>query len=133
MRTGTLKHPKDATTTAKDHLFDMNGPMIVEAIREVGIDFLEKVRPGLSSRLPYDYDLVVPHQPSGTAMDMLVAHGWPREQTISIIGELGNCVAASTGMALYEAVKSGRLQRGMKFIMCGTGGGITLGAVVMTY
>ena len=114
-------------------MFDMNGPQIVEAVREVGVEFLERVRPGLSVRLPYDMDLVVPHQPSGAAMDMLVAHGWPRDQIISVIGELGNCVAASVGMALYEAVKSGKLKRGDKFILCGTGGGITLGAMILTF
>jgi len=66
-------------------------------------------------------------------MDILVAHGWPREKTINILGETGNCVAASTALALYEAIESGRLKRGMKFLICGTGGGITLGGMVLTY
>ena len=133
LRTGTLKHPKDAGTTAKDHLFDMDGPGIVTAIRSVGAGFLEKLRPGLSTRLCHDIDLVVPHQASGAAMDILVAHGWPREKTINILGEVGNCVAASTVLALCEAVESGRLRRGMKCLLCGTGGGITLGGMVLTY
>jgi 3-oxoacyl-[acyl-carrier-protein] synthase-3 len=133
LRTGTLKHPKDAWTGPKDHLFDMDGPGIVNAIREVGSAFLERVRPGLSTRLNHDLDLVVPHQASGAAMDILMAHGWPREKTVNVLASTGNCVAASTGLALYEAVESGRLKRGMKFLFCGTGGGITLGAAVLTY
>jgi 3-oxoacyl-[acyl-carrier-protein] synthase III len=132
VKMGTTSHPRDPTTM-KNHLFDMDGQGIISVIHKYGAGFLEKLRPGLSTRLPLDIDLVIPHQPSGKALELLESYGWPRDKIVRIIDYTGNCVASSTGMALYEAISSGRLQRGEKALIVGTGGGITFGGITFVY
>jgi 3-oxoacyl-[acyl-carrier-protein] synthase-3 len=46
---------------------------------------------------------------------------------------LGNCIAASIPVTLYEAVRQSRLRRGDRALLVGTGAGISLGGVILTY
>ena len=57
--------------------------------------------------------------------------GFPPERTVNIVGEYGNCVAASIPMALAHLAASGRLRRGQRLLLLGTGAGFSVaGAVV---
>ena len=46
---------------------------------------------------------------------------------------LGNCVAASMPVALYQAYSQGRLQRGNQVLLIGTGAGLSLGGLIFTF
>ena len=59
--------------------------------------------------------------------------GWPAAQIVKTLDHLGNCVAASIPCTLYEAVREGRLQRGDGVLLVGTGAGLSLGGVILTY
>ena len=61
------------------------------------------------------------------------ALGWPEDRVVRTLDWTGNCVAASLPMALYEAVADGRVRRGDRVLLTGTGAGLTLGGVVLTY
>jgi 3-oxoacyl-[acyl-carrier-protein] synthase-3 len=52
---------------------------------------------------------------------------------INIIADYGNCIAASTPMALHEAMSTGRLHRGDRVLLLGTGAGLSVGAVVLCW
>ena len=49
------------------------------------------------------------------------------------LAERGNCVSASIPLALAEAVERRRIQRGDRVMLIGTGAGLTLGAVALTF
>ena len=46
---------------------------------------------------------------------------------------LGNCVAASIPLTLHAGVASGRIRRGQRLLLMGTGAGLSFGGVVLTY
>ncbi len=129
---GTKKHPNHPQTAFEDNLFHMKGPKLLKMTRQYGADFLERLRPGLSQGLD-STKLVIPHQASLLALRMLRHFGWPNEQVMITLDCFGNCVAASIPMALYEAVKQERLQRGDEIFLLGTGAGLSLGGIILTY
>jgi 3-oxoacyl-[acyl-carrier-protein] synthase-3 len=81
-----------------------------------------------------DVDVVVPHQASGPGVRLSWSRcGMERERTFLNLETRGNCIAASLPLALAEAVHQGRIQRGHKVLLVGTGAGLTLGAAALTY
>ena len=81
-----------------------------------------------------DIDLVVPHQASAHALQFVRKRfGLPREKMIDIYADHGNQVAASLPTALHHAVASGRLRRGQRALLIGTGAGIGVGGAVLCY
>jgi len=129
---GSARHPAKADHNPVDDLFHMDGLAVLRMVRSVDEVFLEELYPGLSTSL-LDIDLVVPHQASKVALQMLQRYGWPECRIQKTIEWLGNCVAASIPATLYQAVHDGALQRGNKFLLVGTGAGLSLGGLVMTY
>jgi len=126
---GTRHHPNDPATDSSMNLFHMDGPAVLTAASRLFDAFL--IRFLLESgRAPRDFDAVVPHQASRAALRLLsTRYGFAREQVITNIEKRGNCVAASIPLALAEAVHDGRLQRGQRLLLAGTGAGLTLGAM----
>jgi 3-oxoacyl-[acyl-carrier-protein] synthase-3 len=59
--------------------------------------------------------------------------GWPEERIVSTLATLGNCIAASIPVTLYEAIHSGKLQRGQEVLLVGTGAGLSLGGAILRY
>ena len=80
-----------------------------------------------------DIDLVIPHQASKVALEAHSIFGMEQDRIIKTIETTGNCIAASLPNALYEAIKQGRLARGDKALLMGTGAGLSLGGVILTY
>jgi 3-oxoacyl-[acyl-carrier-protein] synthase-3 len=129
---GIRKHPNLPDWTAEDNLFHMNGPGVYKMARRRVALVLSRVleRAGLSRD---DIDLVVPHQASGPALAAITRYGFSPERVVNIIAEYGNCIAASTPMALHAAASSGRLRRGDRVLLLGTGAGLSVGAVVLRW
>jgi 3-oxoacyl-[acyl-carrier-protein] synthase III len=94
--------------------------------------FLEKLRPGLSRGLG-NIQLVVPHQPSLVGLRAMQTFGWPAERIMVTLDHLGNCVAASLPATLCEAVREGRLKRGDEVLLVGTGAGLSIGGLILSY
>ncbi len=106
----------------------MNGSMVFkhatrrfcESIREV----LEKGGADIA-----DVNLVVPHQANQRITDAVGARmGLSSERVYSNIAKYGNTTAASIPIALAEAVREGRLQRGDLLVTVAFGSGFTWGA-----
>jgi 3-oxoacyl-[acyl-carrier-protein] synthase-3 len=129
---GSGRHPNRTSTRPEDNLFHMDGPAVLRMVREVGNGFLEELYPGLSKGL-LDIDIVVPHQASKVGLQMMTHFGWPAERIMHTLEWLGNCVAASIPVTLYEAVRQGAIQRGDKVLIAGTGAGLSIGGLVLTY
>jgi 3-oxoacyl-[acyl-carrier-protein] synthase-3 len=129
---GTLRTPDDPTTTFSDHRFFMQGDHLLRATIPRLRKFLDRFFSECNCSQA-DIQLVVPHQPSGPALQILTRWGFTDDQVINIIGQYGNCVAASMPMALAIAVNEGRLNRGDRVLMLGTAAGISLGAVLIQW
>src|SRR5690606_29944766 len=125
--------PFGPDASPSDALFRMDGPKIyrlaLRRVQELVDDLLG--RAGLARD---DIDLVVPHQPSGPAVASVSRHlGFAPDRVIDIVGEYGNCIAASAPLALHGAVTSGRLRRGMRVLLLGAGAGVHVAGAVIRY
>ena len=129
---GSARHPGKPNHNPDDDLFHMDGPAVLRMVRGIAADYLDELYPNLSKGLG-DIDVVVPHQASKVGLMMLSRFGWPQERIMSTLETLGNCVAASIPSTLYQAVRDGKIQRGHKVLMVGTGAGLSIGGLVMTY
>ncbi len=129
---GSARHPAKPAHNPDDDLFHMDGPAVLRMVRTFDEAFLEELYPGLSKSLA-DIDLVVPHQSSKVGLLLLQRYGWPDAKIMHTLEWLGNCVAASIPSTLYQAVRDKKLRRGQKLLLVGTGAGLSIGGMVMTY
>lgn len=130
---GTLHHPADPATTREHNSFRMQGLAVFKFATRQSEPFLDRFFRTLGWERS-SIDLVVPHQASRHAIDQLVDRlGFRREQVYTNLAERGNCVAASIPLALAEAVAEGRVRRGDRVLLVGTGAGLTLGALALTF
>lgn len=49
------------------------------------------------------------------------------------IAEYGNTSAASIAILLHECIAAGRVRRGQQLLLCGFGGGLAVGSILLTY
>ena len=129
---GSARHPSKPGHNPDDDLFHMDGSAVLRMVRGIDAEFLEELYPGLSKSL-LDIDVVVPHQASKVGLLMLRRFGWPDARVMQTLQWLGNCVAASIPATLYQTVRDGNIQRGQKLLLVGTGAGLSIGGLVMTY
>lgn len=81
-----------------------------------------------------DMDVVVPHQASLLAMHHLRKKlGIPQEKLVDIFADHGNQVAASIPTALHTAITQGRIKPGDRVLLIGTGAGISIAGMVLSF
>lgn len=79
-------------------------------------------------------DWIVPHQASQLALNHLTKKlNFCKERVIDIFADHGNQVAASLPTTLDWALRSGRIQRGQRLLLLGTGAGLSIGGMVLDY
>ncbi len=130
---GSLHHPNDPATTPEMNLFHMDGSGVFRRAAKVLGPFVDSflARAGWTRD---DVDVVVPHQASRHGVELVSGRlGFRPEQVASNIAERGNCVAASIPLALAEAAAAGRIRRGQRVMLLGTGAGLTLGAIGLIF
>ena len=129
---GTFRHPNNPQTAPEDNLFHMKGPSLYRfTVRRVAVLVKRLLRD--SDLTPSDIDWVVPHQASGPALSAISRFGFSQDRIINIVGEYGNCIAASIPMALAHANQQGQLQRGQKILLLGTAAGLSIGAMILEW
>lgn len=81
-----------------------------------------------------DLDWLIPHQANIRIIEATGRKlGVDREKVIVTVDRHGNTSAASVPLALDEAVRDGRIQRGQKVLVEGVGGGFTWGAALFEF
>jgi 3-oxoacyl-[acyl-carrier-protein] synthase-3 len=130
---GTLHHPNDPATVPSMNLFHMDGPGVFRlATRSLG-PFIDRFL-AIVGWEPEQVDAVIPHQASRHGIEYLLKHArFQIAQLIVNLADRGNCIAASLPLALAEAAHGGRIRRGQRLLMIGTGAGITLGAAAIIF
>ena len=92
-----------------------------EALREAGLS-------------AEDVDWVIPHQANFRIIKALAEKlSIPLEKVYVNVNRYGNTSAASIPIALYEALKEGKLKRGDIVLLTAMGGGLTWGATVLRF
>lgn len=130
---GTLHHPNDPRTTPDMNLFQMQGLAVFRQAVRIMRPFVDQFFGALGWQREH-VDCVVPHQASRHGVEQLSDRlGFRDEQVFTNLRERGNCVAASIPLALAEAVHLGRIQRGDRVVLLGTGAGLTAGALALTF
>jgi 3-oxoacyl-[acyl-carrier-protein] synthase-3 len=81
-----------------------------------------------------DIDLLIPHQANLRISDMVRKRlGLPEEKVVNNIDRYGNTTAATIPIALAEAVRAGRLQRGNLLCFVAFGSGFTWGSALVRW
>ena len=136
---GTRRHPLREDAVPDELRFAMNGPAVLQlCLRRAG-KFFDELHPslrvhGMSGSGPRDaVDVAITHQPSKAGLDAMERFGVERALTVRTLESLGNCVAASLPLTLVEAVRSGRLVRGQRALLFGTGAGLSMAGALLRY
>ena len=130
---GSLHSPSDPETTPVMNQFDMNGPVVFRQAMRLAPPFMAAFLSDVGWQAR-DVDCVIPHQASRHGLDLFAARlGFSDAQVFRNLAYRGNCIAASIPLALHEAHQAGRFKRGDRLLLAGTGAGLTLGAVALTF
>lgn len=122
---GSRIPPSEESVKSGLHFLKMQGSEVFkvavrtmeEAVREV------LKRGGLT---PDDIDCLIPHQANLRILQAVGERiGIPMEKIFINVEKYGNMSSASTAVALYEAVKEGKIRKGSKVILVAFGGGLT--------
>ena len=116
-----------------DPFLRMDGPAVFKFAVRVLADIAEEVClvAGIKT---YDVDWLIPHQANIRIIEATGKRlGIDREKVIVTVAHHSNTSAASVPLALDEAVRDGRIQRGQKVLVEGVGGGFTWGAALFEF
>ena len=125
---GGSRRPLDAAAIAAgDQYLHMDGRNVFKwAVRSVA-DTIDLVLAN-SGLTPDDISLLVLHQANIRIIEAAMKHlGIPAEKAFTNLDRYGNTSGASVPLALDEAVREGRVNRGDVVLMSGFGAGLTWG------
>jgi len=116
-----------------DPLLKMDG----QAVFKLAVGVLEQTaRAALAKagRTDADIDWLIPHQANIRIMQSTAKKlKLPTAKVVVTVDQHGNTSAASIPLALDQAVRDGRIQRGDTLMLEGVGGGFTWGAVLVDF
>jgi len=116
-----------------DPFLRMDGQAVFKFAVRVLADIAEEVCQS-AGIMTSDVDWLIPHQANIRIIDATGKKlGIARERVIVTVDRHGNTSAASVPLALDEAVRDGRIQRGQKVLLEGVGGGFTWGAALLEF
>ena len=116
-----------------DPCLRMDGPAVFKYAVRVLAEVAEEVCAAAGVETS-EIDWLIPHQANIRIIDATGRKlGLDRNRVIVTVDRHGNTSAASVPLALDEAVRDGRLQRGHKVLLEGVGGGFTWGAALLVF
>jgi 3-oxoacyl-[acyl-carrier-protein] synthase-3 len=127
------KSARPAPGVSEKYYLQMNGPQIYRWATQMMAKASEKVMTD-SGLTAADVDLYIPHQANLRIMETTAKRlGLPIEKVFSNVQDYGNTSAASIPIALYEAISSGRVNKGDDIIMTSFGAGLSWAAVALRW
>ena len=129
---GQRHDPDDPTTRPEDQMFAMDGPGVYKMARRRVFELVLGLLKDHGLTIG-DVNWVVPHQASGPGLELLSRMGFASDRVINIVGQYGNCVAASIPMALAHLAANGRVRRGDWVLMVGTGAGLSVAGALLRW
>lgn len=114
------------------HRFQMNGRKIFGVVLKYLPDILHE-RLGDYGITLEDVDVVIPHQSSKTAMNLIIKRLGLEGKAVIRLKEQGNIVAVSMPLTFHTLLKEGKIKKGNKVLFIGTAAGIHLNLVLLEY
>lgn len=131
---GGAVHPPDAALlTDHSYFIQMAGREVFKAAVLSMADACDQAlqRAGLTGA---DIDLMIPHQANIRIIEATAKHAkMPMDKVYVNVDRYGNTSAASVAIALDEAVRTGRLQPGMRVLLVAFGAGFTWASMVVKW
>ena len=116
-----------------DPFLRMDGQAVFKFAVRVLADIAEEVCQAAGIQTG-EVDWLIPHQANIRIIEATGKKlGVDRNKMIVTVDRHGNTSAASVPLALDEAVRDGRIQRGQKVLLEGVGGGFTWGAALLEF
>jgi 3-oxoacyl-[acyl-carrier-protein] synthase III len=135
---GTRFHPRKVGGTLESFIdeygvFEMDGKSVFKLSAHMLPGFIQRMLEPAGESLD-DVKLVVPHQASMMALYLMQRRlNLSDDRWMVIARDYGNTIAASIPLALHEAVRQGRVERGDKIMLLGTSAGFSMGALLFRY
>ncbi len=122
------------TVENKLHTIKMEGNVLFKHAVKIMADAALAVTEPLGMKGD-DIDLIIPHQANIRILNALAKKMGvdPEKKVYLNIEKYGNMSAASSAVALTEAVEEGRIKKGDRILMDAFGGGLTWGALVIEW
>lgn len=127
---GSVNFTTEETVAKNMHVIEMDSGVIgKQAVRRmVEMATLAMEKAGITPQ----NSILIPHQANGMIMSEVANQlEFPKGQVVSTIEYTGNTSAASTGIALAEAVNNGVVNRNDNVVMVVFGAGLTFGALAI--
>ena len=131
---GGSKHPPShQSVDQRLHFLRMNGTEIFKlAVRRMAESAQRVITTGKIK--PERVACFIPHQANVRIIEAVVKRAnLPPEKVFMNLQRYGNTSAASNLIALYEAVKTGRIKRGDHAVMVAFGAGLTWGSILLQW
>lgn len=110
----------------------LGNPLFKLAVNTLGNLFDETL--AANSLQKSDIDWLVPHQANMRIIDSMAKKlNLPMDRVTITLDKQGNTSSASIPLALDEAIRDGRIQRGQILMMEGFGGGLAWGSALVKY
>lgn len=117
----------------REHYIQMDGNEVFKFAVRIMYDALHKAIKAAGIQ-PEDLDWVIPHQANQRIIDGAAKRlKLPKERFVINLDRFGNTSAASIGIAMDEAIRDGRINRGDLMGLVAFGGGLTWGSAVIRY
>ena len=131
---GGSREPTTAETVERrDHFVRMNGREVFKFATRVLVSSAEKLLDQLGLTVD-DVDVYVPHQANIRIIKHAVERlGIPEEKVVVNVDRYGNTSSGSIPLALADAVRDRRVEKGDVVLMTGMGAGLTWGSGVMQW
>jgi len=131
---GTTLHPNGRRKPApEDYYFHMDGLSLLGLTYDLAPGFRDRFMAGAGQSLS-DFDLIVPHQASGPAVRVMMRRFDCADDKVFVyLRDFGNVASASIPLGIHLALERGRLKRGDRILLVGTGAGLSLGALSLVY
>src|SRR3989338_2008007 len=131
---GGSKHPPShQSVDQRLHFLRMNGTEVFKlAVRRMAESAHRLITTGKIK--PERVACFIPHQANVRIIEAVVKRAnLPPEKVFMNLQRYGNTSAASNLIALYEAVKTGRIKRGDHAVMVAFGAGLTWGSILLQW
>ena len=124
---GSASPASHETVESKEHLISMNGKEVFKFATKTMVELIETALERNSLK-PQDLALIVPHQVNSRIIEAALKKlDLPADRLFLNLERYGNTSAASVPIALDEAVRAGRMNRGDLVLFVAFGAGLTWG------
>lgn len=115
------------------HYVQMDGSEVFKSAVRTMVEAISEVTQKAGLRVK-DIDCLIPHQANLRILNAVSERtGIPSEKVFVNLDRYGNMSAASTVVALYEAVKQGKIKKNANVVVVAFGGGLTWAACAIRW